>query len=168
MRRKTLILALGGNALIRPGQAGTTEEHFENVRAPIRQAAKLSCDYNLVITHGNGPQVGNLLLQQESTDEVSRMPLPILVAGTQGTIGFIIESTLDEELMRLDLTEDKLFLTVLTYVKVSREDPSMKHPTKPIGPAYSKAQPGFVRTEKGWRRVVASPRPICIITCSPA
>ncbi len=161
-RSQILIVALGGNALIRPGQMGTTEEQLENVRVPVRQIAELSQEYSVVVTHGNGPQVGDLLLQQEATDEIEPMPLGILVAGTQGRIGFMIESTLDEELMRIGISDEKLFVTVLTYVKVSRDDPAFSNPTKPIGPYSHDPQPGFVRMEKGWRRVVASPKPIKI------
>jgi len=160
---KTLIIALGGNALIKFGEEGTTEEQFRNLRIPISQIAELAKEYNIVITHGNGPQVGNLLLQQEATEFVSKRPLQILVAETQGQIGFMIESTLDEELMKIDLDEEKLFLTILTYVKVDARDPAFKNPTKPIGPAYPvRTKPGQVKTVKGWRRVVPSPKPIKI------
>jgi carbamate kinase len=159
---KTLIVALGGNALIKFGEEGTMEEQFKNLRTPIRQIAELCKEYNIIITHGNGPQVGDLLLQQEATEEVSKRPLGVLVAETQGQIGYMIESTLDEELMRLNIDVEKLFLTVLTYVQVDPDDPAFKHPTKPIGPAYPKSKPGFVKTSKGWRRVVPSPKPIKI------
>ena len=160
---KTLIVALGGNALIKFGEEGTTEEQFRNLKIPISQIAELAKDYNIIITHGNGPKVGNLLLQQEATEFVSKRPLQILVAETQGQIGFMIESTLDEELMELGLDEEKLFLTVLTYVKVDSEDPAFKNPTKPIGPAYPvRTKPGQVKTAKGWRQVVPSPKPIKI------
>ena len=156
---KTLIIALGGNALIKFGEEGTTEEQFRNLRIPISQIAELAKDYNIIITHGNGPQVGNLLLQQEATMAVTKRPLQILVAETQGQIGYMIESTLDEELMKLGLAEEKLFLTVLTYVKVDAEDPAFMNPTKPIGPAYDVPKPGYVKTAKGYRRVVPSPKP---------
>ncbi len=159
---KTLIVALGGNALIKFGEEGTTEEQFKNLRIPISQIAELAREFNIIITHGNGPQVGNLLLQQEATMAVAKRPLQILVAETQGQIGFMIESTLDEQLMRIELDEEKLFLTVLTYVKVDPEDPAFYNPTKPIGPVYSVPKPGFVKTAKGYRRVVPSPKPIKI------
>ncbi|MHA1490273.1 MAG: carbamate kinase [Promethearchaeota archaeon] len=161
--KKTLIVALGGNALIKPGQKGKAGEQFKNLRSPIKQIAKLSDDYHLVITHGNGPQVGNLLIQQESTKEVQKMPMGILVAETQGQIGYMVESTLDEELMRLGKDETTLFLTILTYVQVDPNDPAFKNPTKPIGPTYSKPKPGYVKTTRGWRRVVPSPKPLKII-----
>ena len=153
---------MGGNALIKFGDEGTTEEQFRNLRVPINQIAQLAKKYNIIITHGNGPQVGNLLLQQEATKAVSKRPLQILVAETQGQIGFMIESTLDEELMKIGLDEEKLFLTILTYVKVDAEDPAFLNPTKPIGPAYSVPKPGYVKTAKGYRRVVPSPKPIKI------
>lgn len=156
---KKLIIALGGNALIRKGQRGTAEEQLENLRMPIRQIAELSRNYHIVITHGNGPQSGNLLLQQEACDEVPKMPLSIIGAQTQGQIGFMIESTLDEELMRIGLDKEKLFLTVLTYTQVKKDDPAFQNPTKPIGPGYDEPKPGFVHTSKGWRRVVPSPKP---------
>ncbi len=133
---KTLIIALGGNALIKFGEEGTTEEQFRNLRVPISQIAELARDYNIIITFGNGPQVGNLLLQQEASMAVSKRPLQILVAETQGQIGYMIESTLDEELMRIGLDDEKFFITVLTYVEVDPKDPAFKNPTKPIGPAY--------------------------------
>jgi len=160
---KTLIVALGGNALIKAGERGTPEQMINNLRAPIKQIAELSNEYNIIITHGNGPQVGALLLQQEASDEITKMPLQILVAETQGQIGFLIESTLDEELMHLGIDLDKYFLTVLTYVEVDRNDRAFKHPTKPIGPVYKRKQPGCVKTAKGWRRVVPSPKPIRIV-----
>ncbi len=160
---KTLIVALGGNALIKAGERGTPEQMINNLRAPIKQIAELSNEYNIIITHGNGPQVGALLLQQEASDEITKMPLQILVAETQGQIGFLIESTLDEELMHLGIDLDKYFLTVLTYVEVDRNDRAFKHPTKPIGPVYKRKQPRCVKTAKGWRRVVPSPKPIRIV-----
>jgi carbamate kinase len=97
--KPVLLIALGGNALIQKGQAGTISEQFANLREPIRQIASLANDYRITITHGNGPQVGNLLLQQESCEEVSKLPLEILVAQTQGQIGYMLESALDEALM---------------------------------------------------------------------
>jgi len=159
----TIIIALGGNALIKPGERGTSEEMRKNLRSPIRQIAQLSKEYSVVITHGNGPQVGELLLQQESSLDGAKMPLEILVAETQGQIGFLIESTLDEELMELGIDLEKYFLTVLTYVEVDPDDPAFKRPTKPIGPAYKRRRAGYVKTTKGWRRVVPSPKPLRII-----
>ena len=166
--KETLLIALGGNALIKKGQRGSIEEQFENLRTPIQQIARLSKEYDIVITHGNGPQVGNLLLQQEKCPEVPTMPLEILVAQTQGQIGYMIESTLDNELMKLGSNTKQLFVTVLTYVVVDINDPAFKKPTKPIGPYFSvKEAQGLpyptVETPEGYRRVVASPKPVTIV-----
>lgn len=165
---KKLLVAIGGNALVREGQIGTFEEQLENLKVPISQIAQLCRDYRIVITHGNGPQVGNILIQQESTDAVPRMPLEICVAQTQGQIGYMIESTLDNELMKIDRDMQHLFVTVITYVHVDPNDSAFKNPTKPVGPYYTEEQVKsrpyrFVRTSRGYRRVVASPRPITIV-----
>jgi carbamate kinase len=157
-----LIIALGGNAFIQKDQIGTAEEQFANIRKPVASIAELSKLYHIVITHGNGPQSGALLLQQEACDEVPKMPLSIIGAQTQGQIGYMIESTLDEELMRLGISDERLFLTVLTYTSVKKDDPAFVNPTKPIGPAYPHPRPGYVKMSRGWRRVVPSPKPIKI------
>jgi len=162
-----LMIALGGNALIQKGQEGTIEQQFENLRVPIRQIARLSKDYKTIITHGNGPQVGNLLLQQEFCDEVPKLPLEILVAQTEGQIGYMIESTLDEELMALGI-DFRPLVSLITYVVVDKEDPAFQRPTKPIGPILSPEKTDtvsypFMKTSKGFRRVVASPKPVTII-----
>ena len=165
--KPTLLIALGGNALVKKGQEGTAEQQFENLRTPIRQVARLSMDHRIIITHGNGPQVGNLLLQQEACDEVPELPLEILVAQTEGQIGYMIESTLDEELMRLGINEKPL-VSLITYVVVDKDDPAFQDPTKPIGPnltekeASAKAYPTR-KTSRGYRRVVASPEPVTIV-----
>ena len=166
-RKPILLIALGGNALIRKGQEGAIEQQFRNLKAPVGQIARLSRRYRIIITHGNGPQVGNLLLQQESCDEVPKLPLEILVAQTEGQIGYMIESTLDVELMSLGI-DDKPLVSLITYVVVDRNDPAFKNPTKPIGPVLSKEKAeasGYptVLTPKGFRRVVASPKPVTVI-----
>jgi carbamate kinase len=168
VRKKTLLIALGGNALIRKGQQGLIEEQFENLKMPIRQIARLSQDYRVLITHGNGPQVGNLLLQQEARSDVPRLPLEILVAQTQGQIGYMIESTLDTELMALGPDAQKPLVSLISYVVVDENDPAFKDPSKPIGPVYAEEDlPGLpfqvVKTAKGFRRVVASPKPVTIV-----
>ena len=165
---KKLLVALGGNAMIKKGQVGTIEEQLENLKTPVSQIAQLCRNYRIVITHGNGPQVGNILMQQESTDAVPRMPLEICVAQTQGQIGYMIESTLDNELMKLNEDMRYLFVTVITYVMVDPNDDAFKKPTKPIGPSYTaeemRTRPyRFIKTSKGYRRVVASPRPLTIV-----
>lgn len=166
--KQTLLVALGGNALIRKGQEGTVDEQFENLRLPIRQIARLSGEYKIIITHGNGPQVGNLMLQQESCDSVPKLPLEILVAQTQGQIGYMIESTLDTELMHLGDDTDHYFVSLLSYVVVDERDPAFLNPSKPVGPAFSKAKAQTLpyptrKTAKGYRRVVASPQPVTIV-----
>ncbi|MBA3017694.1 MAG: carbamate kinase [Proteobacteria bacterium] len=164
---KTLLVALGGNALIKKGQEGTIEQQFENLVLPISQIARLSRKYRIIITHGNGPQVGNLLLQQECCDAVPKLPLEILVAQTQGQIGYMIETTLDNELIKLGIN-DQFFVTVISYVVVNDKDPAFKKPTKPIGPIYSEQEAASLpylihKTAKGFRRVVASPMPVTIV-----
>ena len=162
-----LLIALGGNALIKKGQQGTIEEQFENLSLPVKQIARLSKEYRIIITHGNGPQVGNLLLQQECCQEVPILPLEILVAQTEGQIGYMIESSLDEALMEIGIPYRPL-ISLITYVVVDKADPAFKNPTKPIGPIYSESvirslPYPTMKTAKGYRRVVASPQPVTII-----
>ena len=164
--RQTLLVALGGNALIRPGQRGTAAEQFANLARPMAQLAELARSYRLIITHGNGPQVGNLLLQQECSTEVPAMPLEILVAQTQGQIGYMIESTLDTALDAIGLRKN--LVSLISYIVVDEHDPAFAAPTKPIGPVYSAEQAALlpwpmVPTSKGFRRVVASPRPVTVV-----
>ena len=111
-KKKILLVALGGNALIRKGQIGTVDEQFTNLKVPIRQIAKLIGNYRVIITHGNGPQVGNLMLKQECCNAVPKLPLEILVAQTQGQIGYMIESTLDTELMQLGDGTEHYFVSL--------------------------------------------------------
>jgi len=126
-----LLVALGGNALIRKGEVGTVEEQFRNLKVPIRQIARLSRHYRIIITHGNGPQVGNLLLQQECCDAVPPLPLEILVAQTQGQIGYMIESTLDAELMEMGVHTEQPLISLISYVVVDQDDrPSRSHPSR--------------------------------------
>ena len=163
-----MLVAFGGNALIQSGQKGTAEEQFENLKLTMRQIAKLSKKYKIVITHGNGPQVGNLLLQQESCDAVPKMPLEIIGAMTQGQIGYMIESSLDTAFMEMGQSDQQHFVTLITYVVVDENDPGFKNPTKPIGPFYTAEEAKGLRytltkTDKGLRRVVASPKPLTIV-----
>ena len=165
--KKILVIALGGNALIKKGQSGTIEQQLENLRVPVRQIARLSRDYRVIITHGNGPQVGNLLLQQECCRDVPQLPLEILVAQTEGQIGYMIESTLDEELMALGIDYRPL-VSLITYVVVDEKDPAFLNPTKPIGPGFSREEAAAkpwptLKTDRGYRRVVASPQPVTIV-----
>ena len=167
-KKPILLIALGGNALIKKGQTGTADQQFENLSLPMKQIAELSRKYRLVITHGNGPQVGNLLLQQESCDEVPKMPLEVIGAMTQGQIGYMIESSLDTALMEMGVDEEQDFVSLITYVVVDENDPAFQNPTKPIGPFYTEAEAAklsynLVETDKGYRRVVASPKPVAIV-----
>ena len=169
MQDKPIILiAFGGNALIKKGQKGTHKEQFVNLKLPMRQIARLSSKYKFVITHGNGPQVGNLLLQQESCDQVPKMPLEIIGAMTQGQIGYMLESSLDDALMEIGINGEQHFVTLITYVVVDQNDPGFQNPTKPIGPYYTEAEASklpytIAKTDKGFRRVVASPEPLAIV-----
>ena len=167
MAPSTLLIALGGNALIRKHQRGTIREQFANLQIPMRQMARLSRTHRMIITHGNGPQVGNLMLQQECCESVPQLPLEILVAQTQGQIGYMIESTLDTALMDLGIHFKQPFITLISYVVVDENDPAFDHPTKPIGPVLSAAPSAYPYptrlTAKGLRRVVASPQPLAVV-----
>jgi carbamate kinase len=161
-----VVIAFGGNALIQKGQDGTSEQQMENLKVPMRKVVALAKDYRVVISHGNGPQVGNILLQQDSTDEVAVMPVDVVGAMTQGQIGYMIESVLERTLAEAGL--DLNFLTVITMTEVDENDPLFQNPTKPIGPFYSeedsKKKPyKMVLTDKGYRRVIASPKPTGIV-----
>ena len=165
--KPVLLVALGGNALIKKGQTGTVEEQFENLKVPMAQIARLSRENRIIITHGNGPQVGNLLLQQECCDAAPRLPLEILVAQTQGQIGYMIESTLDEALMAMGINNQPL-VSLISYIVVDKHDPAFKSPSKPVGPAFSRQKAltlpyPTVKTPKGYRRVVVSPKPVTIV-----
>ncbi len=165
--KQTLLVALGGNALIRKGEEGTIEQQFENLAVPIRQIARLSQEFKIIITHGNGPQVGNLLLQQDGCDAVPKLPLEILVAQTQGQIGYMIESTLDSQLMDLGIHFTPI-VSLISYVVVDENDPAFLEPTKPIGPVYKRKKDApaglpVKKTAKGYRRVVISPKPATIV-----
>ena len=167
-RKPILLVALGGNALIRKGQIGTIEEQFDNLKVPIRQIARLSRSHRMLVTHGNGPQVGHLLLQQESCPRVPTLPLEILVAQTQGQLGYMIESSLDSALMDLGIQSEQRFVSLLSYVVVDESDPAFREPAKPIGPAYTEIEARQLsypvrKTAKGYRRVVVSPKPVTVV-----
>lgn len=171
--RKLAVVALGGNALLRDNENGTVVEQEANVTATLQQVLFLIEDgYDLVITHGNGPQVGSLLMQNDAGEElygIPQMPLNICVAETQGEIGFMIERMLRNILIESNI--ERAILTLVTQVIVDEKDPAFKNPTKRIGRNYSKEQADKMTAEKGWifkesakieetwRRVVASPMP---------
>ena len=173
MGKKLAVVALGGNALLRDNQLGTIVEQEANATSTLKQMLFLIEEgYDLVITHGNGPQVGSLLMQNDAGEElhgIPQMPLNICVAATQGEIGFMIERMLRNILLENNI--DKAILTLITQVVVDERDPAFENPTKRIGRTYSKEQAdkmtgekGWVfkessKEEDGWRRVVASPMP---------
>jgi len=169
-RTKTFVIALGGNSILRAGQKGTIEEQYENLRHTADQLlGLLSSGSRIVITHGNGPQVGNLLLASTmAQDTVPPMPLDICVAATEGFIGYMIQNTLANCLRQAGQPHN--ITTVVSQVVVDRNDPAFQSPSKPIGPFYSESEAARLRKEKGWhiiqdsdrgyRRVVASPMPV--------
>jgi len=170
--QKTIVIALGGNSILRADGKGTIEEQYSNLRQTAEQLLELLASENrIVITHGNGPQVGNLLLAIESArDIVPPMTLDICGAATQGLMGFMIQQTLANALRKRGLRHD--ITTVVTQVVVDKEDPAFKHPSKPIGPFYSLSEAQKLQQERGWemiedakrgyRRVVPSPKPVKI------
>ena len=166
-----IVVALGGNALLRRGEPMTADNQRANIRIATEQIAKIHAGNELVIAHGNCPQVGLLSLHAAAYTQVSPYPLDVLGAETEGMIGYIIE----QELGNL-LDFEVPFATLLTQVEVDANDPAFKNPTKPIGPVYSKAEAEKLAAEKGWaiapdgdkyRRVVASPRPKRIFEIRP-
>ena len=166
---KTAIIALGGNALSNKKQAGTIHDQFSNTRKSLTEITKfLKEDYNICITHGNGPQVGDELLRMDLTqNEVPPLPLGVCVAGTQGTIGYMIQQTFQNILNKEEI--DKEVVTLVTQVVVDPSHPSLKDPTKFVGKRFSKQEAeervknmGWVVKEQEpgeWRRVVPSPDP---------
>jgi len=155
------------------GQRGTIAEQFENTRKSLDGIVYcLKQGYGIVITHGNGPQVGNLLLMVEaSRNQVPELPLGVCVADTEGAIGYMIQQSLTNRLRKEGL--DRCVVTMLTQVIVDKHDKAFSNPTKPIGPFFSKEEAERFRKEKGWqivedshrgyRRVVASPNPLKIV-----
>jgi carbamate kinase len=173
--KKLAVVAFGGNALLRAGQKGTIDEQETNAFEASKNLLNLlNRNYNIVITHGNGPQVGNILNSDQAghiLHGLPLMPLDICVAYSQGFIGYIIEQQLRNVLAANDLDRD--IITIITQVLVNRDDPAFEKPSKPIGPYYSKEEAEklmketksvYVEDKKrgGWRKVVASPRPLVI------
>ena len=158
-----VVVALGGNALLRRGQALTAENQRANARAACRALAPVACEHELVISHGNGPQVGLLALRGSAYTAVETYPLDVLGAQTEGMIGYILEQELGNE-----LPFGRRLVTVLTMIEVDGDDPAFADPTKRIGPLYTEEEANRLEKEKGWtfkpdgkslRRVVPSPRP---------
>ncbi len=169
--RKLAVVAFGGNALLRGGQKGTYQEQIENVEQTCESLYNLlKRNYNIVIGHGNGPQVGNVMLQHEEGKRagIEAMPMDFCVAETQGSIAYLIEMGLRNVMARHDIQRD--VVTLVTQVAVNKIDPMFQNPTKPVGPYYTKEQAdelaektGAVYKEdpkgRGWRKVVPSPTP---------
>jgi carbamate kinase len=158
-----LVVALGGNALLRRDQPPTADNQLQNIRRAAAQLARVAALHDVVLTHGNGPQVGLLALQAAAYGAVEAYPLDVLGAQTDGMIGYLLE----QELANL-LPATRVVSTLITRVEVDAHDPAFQHPSKPIGPVYAKAEAERIAADKGWalaadgagwRRVVASPLP---------
>jgi len=169
---KTVVLAVGGNALLRPGDVGTAQEQMLRARETAENIYPIFENFKVVITHGNGPQVGAILLQNEhSRNVVPPMPLDVCGAMSQGQIGYMLEQSFQNILEEKGI--DKNIVTILTRVIVDENDPAFENPSKPIGPFYSKEEAEKLAKEKGWhiiedsgrgwRRVVPSPMPLEIV-----
>ncbi len=166
----TALIAIGGNSLIRAGERGTIAEQLGNAHATARSIVQLvKRGWRIVITHGNGPQVGAALLRSErAAGEVYTHPLDVCVATTQSEIGYLLQRAVEYELRQIGLKTP--VTTVLSQVRVDPADPAFEHPTKPVGPFYSKEVAEEKRRTLGWqivedasrgyRRVVASPEPV--------
>ncbi len=169
----TVVVALGGHAFMRAGEPGTHEEHRHNARAICERLMLLvERDYRIVITHGNGPQVGALLERDELRgDDLPVAPLDVLVARTEGSLGYYLQQELLNSLRRRDIR--RFVVTVVTQVLVDAADPAFANPTKPVGPFLSEAEArrrarefGWTVGEdagRGWRRLVPSPSPHKVI-----
>jgi carbamate kinase len=165
--RNLTVLALGGNALMRPGERGTAAEQRGNLAATFRAIAPLLAEGPFVITHGNGPQVGNELLRQElASAEAPPLPLYVAVAQTQAEIGALAAAELEP-------AAGRPVAVVMTRVEVDPDDPAFENPTKPVGPFYNAEQAKALQQERGWvveedagrgwRRVVPSPKPLRVL-----
>jgi carbamate kinase len=158
-----LVVALGGNALLKRGQPLTPENQLGNIRLAATQLARIAEGNQLVVTHGNGPQVGLLALQSAAYDAADAFPLDVLGAQTDGMIGYLLEQELSNR-----LPASRVVATLLTRVEVDPRDPAFQHPSKPIGPIYTEQQASDIEQARHWtvgrdgssmRRLVASPQP---------
>ena len=168
-----VVVALGGNALLRRGADDTFEEMYRAARAAAEQIADIAAEgWEVVVTHGNGPQVGRILIQQEAAAKtVSPMPLDVCGAESQGLIGYLLQVTIGDVFFERGM--ERPVATVLTLTRVRPNDPAFRKPTKFIGPFYTAAQARKLEEERGWvmkedphggwRRVVPSPRPYSIV-----
>ena len=171
MTRQTIVVALGGNALLKRTDPMTAEAQRANIRIAARALAPLAAEHELVLAHGNGPQVGLLALQAAAYSGAESFPLDVLGAQTQGMIAYMLEQELGN-----CVPADKRIATILTMVEVDPADPAFDHPTKFVGPGYEKAEADRLAAERGWvfaldgalwRRVVASPEPRQIFEIEP-
>jgi carbamate kinase len=162
-----VVAALGGNALLRRGEPLDAETQRRNVAVAARSLAAIARDHELIVTHGNGPQVGLLALQAEAYPEGGAYPLDVLGAESEGMIGYLLQQGL-----RNALADDRAVVTLLTQVRVDAADPAFASPTKPIGPIYDRLEAATLAAARGWavrpdgphwRRVVASPEPASIV-----
>lgn len=165
-RKPTLVVALGGNALLKRGEPLEAEIQRHNIDIAARTIAGLTEQWRVVLVHGNGPQVGLLALQNSAYDKITPYPLDILGAESQGMIGYMLQQSLKNHLPQREVS------VLLTQVEVDPADPAFSHPTKYIGPVYDQAQAEAMKAEKGWifkadgnyfRRVVPSPQPKRIV-----
>lgn len=173
MENKSIVVAFGGNAILQSNQKGTYREQLDNVRTAVREIVKLIKDgYRIVITHGNGPQVGNLYIQNSLAGEiVPPMPFDVCSAESQGMLGYFIQQEMRNELNKSGINTP--VATFVTQVLVDADDPAFKNPTKPIGPFHTKKEAEMLKkrtsfilkedSKKRWRRVVPSPRPQSIV-----
>jgi carbamate kinase len=164
-----IVVALGGNAILKRGEKGTAEEQFASVRSTVKHLASMVQDgHRVAVTHGNGPQVGDILLKNElASDSLPHMPLDVCGAESQGMIGYMLQQSLEEEFRSKGM--EVPVVTILTQVLVDPQDPAFGNPTKPIGPFYTEKEAVALRKERGWevvkdsgrgyRRVVPSPMP---------
>jgi carbamate kinase len=161
-----VVIALGGNALLRRGEPLTADNQRHNIKVAAQALAPIAREHSLVISHGNGPQVGLLALQGMAYKADETYPLDVLDAETEGMIGYLIEQELSNE-----LRSEIQCATLLTQIEVDPSDPAFQHPTKPIGPVYNKSDADRLAREQGWsmapdgkhyRRAVPSPRPVKI------
>jgi carbamate kinase len=168
-----VVVALGGNALLRRGEEDTFPSLYRSARLAAERIADIAADgYEVVVTHGNGPQVGRILLQQEAAKKfVHPMPLDVCGAQSQGQIGYLLQVTIGDVFFERGM--ERPVATVLTLTRVPPDDPAFSDPTKPIGPFYEEAEAKVLEGERGWamrpdahggfRRVVPSPRPYSIV-----
>ncbi len=168
-----VVIALGGNALLRRGASDTYEEMYDAARAAAERIADIAADgWEVVVTHGNGPQVGRILIQQEAAaKQVHPMPLDVCGAESQGQIGYLLQVTIGD--VFFERGTERPVVTILTLARVRPQDPAFRNPTKFIGPFYSEAQAHRREEQRGWamkpdphggwRRVVPSPRPYSIV-----